>query len=61
MTWETCVFSFMEHGDFTNTDYSAFLKPVVEALRGMVQAGINGRNDLGSGRRQDIRKRGKNL
>ena len=42
-----CFSFIMEHGDFTNTDYSAFLKPVVEALRGMgIQAGINGRNDL---------------
>ena len=30
-----CFSFIMEHGDFTNTDYSAFLKPVVEALRGM--------------------------
>lgn len=42
-----CFSFIMEHGDFTNTDYSAFLKPVVKALRGMgIQAGINGRNDL---------------
>ena len=42
-----CFSFIMEHGDFTNTDYSAFLKPGVEAPRGMgIQAGINGRNDL---------------
>lgn len=41
-------FSFItEQEDFTNTDYSAFLEPVVKALRGMgIEASINGRNDL---------------
>lgn len=42
-----CFSFIMEREDFTNTDYSIFLNPVVKALRGMgIQAGINGRNDL---------------
>ena len=28
-----CFSFIMEHGDFTNTDYSIFLKPVVKALQ----------------------------
>lgn len=42
-----CFSFIMEQDDFTNTDYSAFLEPVTEALHGMgIQAEINGRNDL---------------
>lgn len=42
-----CFSFIMEQKDFTNTDYSAFLKPVVKALHEMgIEAKINGRNDL---------------
>lgn len=42
-----CFSFIMEREDFSNTDYSIFLAPVVKALTGMgVPAEINGRNDL---------------